>query len=220
MRISSENTTFFTTNASLMMLLSNAYGIREGLITGVPPWAKDSHWDINAKLIDPDPALKGLKQTREESQQRYRAEVLNILTERFHLKAHTETREGPIFDLVLAKGGPRITKATPAEEGHGGSSWRNTSLKATALPLGAFARMMEGEARRNIVDRTGLTGNYDYELKWTREDQPITAADSGATDKPPTLFTAFEEQLGLRLVPAKGPVTTLVVDSLEPPVED
>ena len=220
MSINTGDATMRAENVSLKMLLTNAYDIRDSLISGLPPWAVSMRWDISAKIVDPDPTQKDRKLSREESQAKWRAEVLSILTERFQVKVHNEVKVQPIYDLTVAKVGSKL-KPTDAPEGKRGNMWVNNSeLTATGIPISSMLTFLAGETNRNVVDKTGLTGDYDLNLKWSREDQAVSSADNGSTDKPPSIFTALQEQAGLQLVPDKGPVTTLVVDSIQMPAVD
>ncbi len=90
-------------------------------------------------------------------------------------------------------------------------------LTLTSLPLSALTGALAGELHRTVIDKTGLAGDYDLKLKWTPDDDAHDVSDNGAVNPSPDLFTALQEQLGLKLVPAKGPVTTLVVDHAEKP---
>jgi len=99
---------------------------------------------------------------------------------------------------------------------HGASvSMRNRELTAHDLPMAALAKTLSDQVHRTVIDKTGLAGNYDLTLKWSLEDNP-----SAETDAAPSIFTALQEQLGLKLHPAKGPVETLVVDHAEIPSKD
>lgn len=218
--IDSYETTFKAQNVSLKMLLSSAYGVRENVISGLPPWAQSSRWDINAKIVEPDPGLKDRKMSLEESTAEYRGHVLFLLTERFHLKAHEETATGAIFDLVVAKGGSKLQPASAADKEKGSMHTHNMTLTATGVDLFNLTQFLGGQVERNVVDKTGLTGEFNAVLKWSKDDQAVTGSENGLADKPPTLFTAIEEQWGLKLVADKGPVTTLVVDSIDMPVLD
>ena len=218
--IDSDKTAYRGENVSVKGMLSTGYNVRDSLITGLPPWAGSARYDINAKLVDPDPALKDRKQSQEEGEEEYRAQTRAILTDRFQLKTHTDTKVQPIYDLVLAKDGSKLKKSEASEKNLGSMSVHNTNMKATGISMRSLAKSLENTAGRTVVDKTGLPDDYDFELKWTREDQAVAANASGATDVPPDIFTALQEQLGLKLVADKGPVTTLVVDSIEPPTED
>lgn len=201
-------------NVNLKELISYAYGVRDDLVSGLPGWADSAHFDITAKVSDFDPATwKSL--TREQRE----AMFLPILSDRFHVKAHTEIKTLPVFDLVVTKDGPKFKPSPPAandpdHKREFGTWINNSDLTATSITMSNFAETLAGQVDRTVIDKTGLTGEYDLKLRWTPAN---TAADDGSTDRPPDLFTALKEQLGLKLEPTKGPVTTLVVDHAEKP---
>jgi uncharacterized protein (TIGR03435 family) len=219
---SSRPGNFAATNATLKQLISFAWGIREDLISGLPGWADTAHFDVTAKVSDFDPAaFKNF--TREQHQ----AMLRPVLTDRFHVKVHTEIKTLGVFNLVLTKDGPKFKKNPPPpvdpdnptkdQQGRGNITINNNDLTATAVPLSSIAEMLAGQLNHTVIDKTGLTGDYDLKLKWTPDEESNKAADNGTGDRPPDLFTALQEQLGLKLDSAKGPVTTLVVDHAEQP---
>ena len=149
-----------------------------------------------------------------------------LLADRFHLVAHRETREESIYQLVVAKGGPKLKEAdgsqNPSERvGRG-------TITGTAAQISQLVKPLSQQLGRNIVDRTGLTGRYDFTLQWTLEPGQLR----GPGDPPPPLnptlpdpegtniFTALQEQLGLKLESGKGTVDFLVIDRAEPPSEN
>ena len=203
--ISINDATFKATNVSLKSLLDVAYDIKPDLISGVPPALESLHFDINAKVVDADlHALSNISDTAR------RAMLLAVLVDRFGLKAHIEIRSLPLFELTVLPTGPRFAKTDNAPEGHN-VSVRNRSLEAHGMSIASFAGTLSGQLHKTVIDKTGLAGEYDVKLKWSAEDaDPQTATD-------PDLYTALQEQLGLKLRPAKGPVPTLVVDHIELP---
>lgn len=198
--------------ATLHTLLVNAYDTKvEVSIPGLPGWASSACFDVEAK-VDDDTAAAMQKLPREERWKQTQRMLQTLLADRFKLRVHHETREGPIYELVIAKSGLRL-KNTPESEHPGGFVISFDHIKGTGnskfLAFG-LANLLS----RTVVDQTGLSGNYEIDLKWTPDDQ------QGTPDAGPTLFTALEEQLGLKLVPAKGPVDTFVVDHVERPTEN
>ena len=218
MRFSTRDTTFQATNISLKMLLVNAYGIRDGLIFGLPKWAESGRWDINAKVLEPAPSDS--KTSREQSTALYRTKVQSILVDRFHLAAHIETKILPIYELVLLPGPTHLQESQAPQDKRGTMSTSDRNMKATAVPLKNLASFLSEVVGRSVVDKTGLTGDYDLALKWSPDELAEAAKETGATDRPPEIYTALQEQLGLKLVPSKGPLQTLVVDTVSPPAED
>ncbi|HZQ42084.1 MAG TPA: TIGR03435 family protein [Acidobacteriaceae bacterium] len=209
---------FTATNMTLSTLLLNAYNIREDLMSGLPSWADSTHFDVNAKVSDPDPnVLKNL------SREQRRAMIVAFLSDRFHLRAHIETKTLPVYDLVIAKGGLRMKEyaavvspgggdGNPANKKPGSMTIRNYQITAFGIPTSNLAANLAFIVQRNVIDKTGLTGMYDINLKWRPDDAPASD-DNNAPD----LFTALQEQLGLKLEPSKGPVNILVIDHVEMP---
>jgi uncharacterized protein (TIGR03435 family) len=127
-----------------------------------------------------------------------------VLEDRFRLKTHTETKEVPGYDLVVAKGGPKL-QASKGVEGH--NQIYPGGLAGFDLNMAGLADMPASPAGRPVVNRTGLEGTFDI--------QPEYAQDDAAPSERPSFFTALQERPGLRLEPGKGPVETLVIDSCE-----
>ena len=221
--VTSRDGSFMASNVSLKHLISEAYGIREDLISGLPGWAESARFDITAKTTDPNPsALKNL--TREQNG----AMLRPMLTDRFQVKVHNEIKTLPVFDLVLTRSGPKFQKSSapaidpnhPAPEGKptpGGVWIHYYDLTATAITLSTLANVLADQLNRTVIDKTGLTGVFDLKLKWTPDRLLNNATDDGSQNLPPSLLTALQEQLGLKLDSSKGPVETLIVDHAEKP---
>jgi uncharacterized protein (TIGR03435 family) len=200
---------YTATNVTMKDLLEQAYDIREDLIQGVPGSLDSIRFDVLAKIIDPD--LDALLKLTDPQR---RAMLMPILADRFHLQARIEMKNLPVYELILLKGGPKF-HPSPDQAAHNEStSVYNTALKLRDMPIPIFAKTLAHQLNRTVVDKTGLTGIYDLDLKWSRDDVANPDPNSNA---PPTFFTAIQEQLGLKLQPAKGPVKTLVVDHIEMP---
>ena len=225
--------TFQATNVSIKQLLVSAYGIREGLISGLAAWAESARYDIHAKISDYDPALTR-DHTPEQSRRLFQAMLAVMLEERFHVKVHTELKTIPIYELILAKDGLKLKPSPPAtaltseqtsaapkaDLGRGGLSFRASNstveINARAVTLSSLADSLSDMLDRTVSDKTGVTGEFDLHLRFTSDN----AAQPPLDDAPPFLFTAIQEQLGLKLQPAKGPVDTLVLDHVEQPTEN
>jgi uncharacterized protein (TIGR03435 family) len=213
---------YVATNATLASLLMAAYGIRADLMSGLPGWANSTHFDINAKISDPDAdTLKKL------SREQRRAMMVDLLNDRFHLRTHIEVKTLPVYDLVIAKGGPKLKEdttpfsdsadpgKTPAALKPGSFMVSDSSITAVAIPVSTLTNALGFWVERNIIDKTGLTSRYDISLKWTP-----TELEGKTDNNAPGLFTALQEQLGLKLESSKGPVDTLVIDHVEMPTEN
>lgn len=205
------------TNASVKDILSIAYyPIPYPHILGGPDWISRDRFDIQAVTTEPH-----------ITQQRYNQLLRQMLKDRFHLKAHVETKEGPVYALIPDKKGLKL-KTTPPSEcspippgellppngtpcgrayGYDGKHFEGIGM--TSATLAAYLSLMAG---RPVIDRIGFTGMFDVKLDFTAAKQPVADPDG-----PPSIFDALPAQLGLRLQPEKGPVTSLVVDSIERP---
>jgi uncharacterized protein (TIGR03435 family) len=134
-----------------------------------------------------------------------------LLADRFQLKVHRETKELPVYALMVAKGGSRFQAV--ADDGRGDSNLSSTrtddgksQISATHHPMLNLARFLSGQVGRTIIDKTGLTGKYDFQLTFSPEMGDTTG---------PSLFTALQEQLGLKLDSEKGPAEVVVIDSVQ-----
>ena len=205
----------------LKSVITSAYGVREDLISGLPTWADTARFDIVAKVLDPDVAAFNHMSRTER-----RAIVAALLADRFALKVHTLQKTLPLYELVLAKGGPRFHEhrpATPAGEtpsAQGQFKVGNGELTGSDASVFLLLSFLAETLERTVIDRTGLTGRYDYHLTWTPDNATPDNATPANDHAAPSLFTALQEELGLRLNPGKGPVETLVVDHIERPQEN
>jgi uncharacterized protein (TIGR03435 family) len=135
------------------------------------------------------------------------AMLRTLLEERFKLAVHTETRDGAVYNLVAAKGGSKMKQA----DGNSprGSGWGPTTLRGT-MSSDKMASLLTSILGHPVLDHSGLSGIYTVDLKWAGDDQ---------TDRP-SIFTAIQEQLGLKLEPTRGPIQVLVIDRVERPSEN
>ena len=222
---------FSATNFPLRLLILNVFRLQPNQLVGEPGWL-DDHYDIVAK--SPEPLTPD----------RQREMIRALLADRFKLVSHMETRELPIYSLALARSdgrlGPHmsVTKddCGPALQALAPSAisaerpvcnWRGRpgSMIAGGVRIGTLVEMLSRTVGRNVFDRTGLTGFYDFELAYN-PGVSLPNPPPGAPPPPPVdpdapeLFTALQEQLGLKLESARGPVEVLVIDSIERPTED
>ena len=202
---------------SLRQLVREAYGVFDpNLLIGGAAWMDSDKFDIDAKF-DPS-AIPNAK----DLTYRQRADMLRaVLADRFQLKVHSEKKTFPIYDLVVATGGAKLQEA-PAEHLHsgpwGGPSCLHTKGRAGIMAVegcgaGALADSLSYDAGRKVIDKTGLTGRYDFELHWTPDNTPADSPLAGG----PSIFTAVQEQLGLKLEPSTAPLHILVIDSAQKP---
>jgi uncharacterized protein (TIGR03435 family) len=205
---------------NLMSLIAQAYDVRGFQIVGGTGWMNDDKYTIVTKDEAKNPTgaeLSAMNDTqRQQAQDRLMAKVRAMLADRFQLKTHRETKEMPVYDLTVAKGGVKMQVAP--EDGNNdvglNSSRTNeakTGVTAKRLPMEILTRFLSNQVGRTVVDRTGLTAHYNFKLVYT--------ADMGDTTGP-SIFTALQEQLGLKLESGKGPVEVVVIDRAEKPSEN
>lgn len=195
---------FSATNITVLALMQWACSMPEKQILEGPSWLASTRFDFQAKA-DTD-QMKGV--TSEQDRDLKRRMVQALLAERFQLKFHQETRTLPAYDLVLAKSGSKLppTRSNGKSIGTG-----RTYFNGEGLTMILFAQELSQITGRVVVDKTNLTERYDVKLQWSSDDAPAT--DNSA----PSLFTAVQEQLGLKLEPAKESVPVLVIDRIEMP---
>ena len=210
-------------NVPLRIMVVSAYGVRPAQAVGGPAWVDVNRFDIVAKAAEGTP--------REAMMLMLRA----LLADRFKLAARLEMREQAIYALVLSRsdrrGGPQLKTSTrECAVGTPTNPCRISgtigaaagSVVATGQTMADLAAYLGQNADRLVVDRTGLQGRFDFELAWTAETlsaAPATDATPASSDRA-GLFTAVQEQLGLNLEPARGPVPFVVIDHAELPAPD
>jgi Protein of unknown function (DUF3738). len=229
----SPNGRFTATNVTLKQLVTNAYNLRSFQVIGGPNWFDTDRFDIVASVgheITPTAAGPPAELI---------AMVKNLFADRFRLVAHTETKVVPIFTMVLARSdgklGPQLVAssfdcetamragtpptpgpATAASQGRpiGPCSQRIGSgmLAARTVTMERLAHSLSGAVDRFVMDKTGLAGSFDVDLVWTPDPKGDTSG--------PSIFTALQEQLGLKLESARGPMEVLMIDSAELPAAD
>ena len=204
---------FRTVNLSLKDLLQFAYGLPKSQILGGPPWLDSTMFDIDAKS-DPSMDAQLHKLPSDQARRQKQLMVQGVLADRFQLVAHQETRQLPVYRLVVAKGGPKFSSSkingTTIDPGRS-----RLHIAGSDDTVALLARELAQVLGRIVVNNTGISGRYDLTLIWTPDD----AQTNGAPDAnaPPGIFTAIQEQLGLKLESTKGPVPVLIIDRVEPP---
>jgi uncharacterized protein (TIGR03435 family) len=218
------------TNVPLHLILRQAFGVEDDRLVGVPGWANNKRYDIQAKVTaDGAPALRKLSR-----EQRF-AMLQPVLQERFQLKFHRERKELQGYALVISKGGPKIKESAPENPtgtnsfgqrhlsliGNGRMESKGTQIRDLAHQL---SFILGGQT---VADKTGLTGSYDYTLQWTPDNAtPVTMRPSAgearseaesSADSAPSIFTALQDQLGLKLESEKVQSDVVVIDQIDPP---
>jgi uncharacterized protein (TIGR03435 family) len=264
---------FIMNGATVRMLISVAYDVRDFQISGGPGWVASDKYDIQAK--EPDAIAEELeKLPRDQRREKMGLLIQSLLTDRFALKLAHTTKELPVYALVVAQNGPKLQEAKPGDtypngfknpdasgggagpapgggpprsmaigrgpDGHapGGMMMMGRGqLTGQGVPIKLLVQALSQQLGRTVVDQTGLKGNYDFTLKWTPDQNSPAMAmgpggpapgapPPGADNAPPpdtsgpSVFTAIQEQLGLKLEPTKGPVEILVIDHIERPSEN
>jgi uncharacterized protein (TIGR03435 family) len=236
-------------NVTLGLLIQQAYGVQNYQIQGAPDWLNSERFDVDAKM---DGAVADeLKNLSPDDRTAARQQMLRALLEdRLHLTVDRNTKDMPVYFLVVGKNGPKLQESKPdpavttapdASSGGGGGVTRNFSksfgggmqtFSASGAPIANLVRILSAMAGRPVLDRTGLTGNYDYKLEFSSEQgpSPVSSGGDGSGKGPesapalessgPSLFTALQEQLGLKLESGKGPVETIVIAHVERPSEN
>ena len=219
---------FRAVNVTLKSLTLSAYRLFDFQLVGGPDWITTARFDIEAKV---DRAALPLPKTTPPGQPDVMSlMVQSLLQERFQLKTHLETRELPVFTLTVAKNGTKLTSTVEGRPGPGGlnagssrssSTAAGTEMSGSGITISRLINMLAGQAGRPIIDKTNLTGQYDVILKFAPVQNVIaTSGEPGAEPSGSSLFTALQEQLGLKLESSKGPVEVLVIESVSKPTEN
>jgi uncharacterized protein (TIGR03435 family) len=225
------------TNVGLPLLLQLAYGVRSDQILGSPSWIASENYDIQAKVDDS--VIEELKKLNPEQLRSARQQMLqSLLAVRFKLKVHRETKKLPVYSLVIAKNGFKLRESKPDETDANGRtgmyiSGSSGAVRGQLVSMPTLAQFLYRQLNRMVVDKTGLTGKYDFTLKWTPDQNQVQSqlgpqetfggAPNGQAGIPasdpsgPDLFTAIQQQLGLKLESGKGPVEVIVIDHVERP---
>ena len=218
------------TNMTLKEMIIIAYRVQPHQVSGGPPWLDSLHYDISAKA----------ESTPKQGDIQLMLQAM--LADRFQLTIHRETKELPIYALMLArkdgKLGPSLTETkegscvpfdptkppAPPQPGSrpcGMMRMQQRELDGTSIPVSNLIPMFSRTLGRTVVDKTGLTGNYDIHMQWTPDETqlallPPDAPKPAPSDETgPSFFTAIQEQLGLKLESQKGPVEVIVIDRAE-----
>ncbi|KAA6464499.1 TIGR03435 family protein [Acidobacteria bacterium AB60] len=232
---------FIATNITAEALICWAFGgtsipLPSNEVSGGPSWIRSERYDIDAKLDDSQTALIA-RLSDDEQIVHVRLMVQSLLSDRFKLVAKDSTVTRPIYALVLANGGPKIRETVPGSESpiEAGDhrvqfSGGRGELSGHGIPMTILVRFLSqaGGLGRPLVDQTGLSGKYDVELKWNPDldspemmQGPSLGTGSASPDNPgPSIFTALQDQLGLRLKATEGPVEDLEIAHIEKPSEN
>jgi uncharacterized protein (TIGR03435 family) len=205
-------------HASLNELVAFAYNLRDVQLSGGPGWADRSHaklmdaelYQVTAKAAgDPPPPTEVFRQM-----------LQTLLAERFQLKVHHVQKDLPTYNLIVNKDGPKIKESRADVKFSSVTSARGrfgTRMVTTKMTMQQLVNTLSLYASRPVLDKTGLTGSYDFTLEFVGEN---VAAEQDAAADGPSLFTAIQEQLGLKLESSTAPFDTVVIDSVQHPTEN
>jgi uncharacterized protein (TIGR03435 family) len=214
-----------TSNGTVQQLIAFAYDIQAFQISGAPSWITSARYDILAKPAHPDGPTDMQHLSDEQirvMQDHLRTRVRALLADRFHLVLHRDTKEFPVYLLVTAKGGSKL-RETQSDQNPNVRAMRGR-MEATAASVEILRRSLSVVLGRTVLDRTGLNGRYDFKMEWTPDAAPSAAGEPNAAipadPEGPSIFSALQEQLGLKLEGGKGPVEIIVIDRLERPTEN
>jgi uncharacterized protein (TIGR03435 family) len=230
------------THQQVKSLLSNAYDVRYDQILGGPAWIDSDMYDVNAKMDEE--SMAKLQKLSPEEQEHTRQQMLQaVLAERFKLVVHRETRQLPIYALVVAKGGTKLKVSAPDDvsadptkepDWKSGRGIMRMNYSASAFTISGLdvsidrlVWQLASTLSAKVEDRTELKGKYDFELRYSNENERAMAPNPSGTSSAalsdstaPSLFEAIQEQLGLKLESRKGPVEVIVIDHIEKPSEN
>jgi uncharacterized protein (TIGR03435 family) len=213
-RYSLRGRNFIALRASLRDLIKLAYGVHASQIVSAPAWVASDQYDVEGV-----PRGEGMPNDRQ-----LKAMLRKLLADRFQLAFHREQRELPAFVIVLGSGTPKLTPTQAPGSlpvaGIGPGAFSGVNATTTD-----FATALQGVAMdRPVVDQTGLTGRWDFKLEWTPDlsqfDGRALPVGPPNANRPPALFTAIQEQLGLKLESKRASVDVLVIDRIEKPSDN
>lgn len=227
---------FTAENIPLKLLIREAFDVNDDQISGLPDWTGSAMFDIDAKVDTADLGVMD-KLTFDQRKQM----MVKLLTDRFGLKTHQETKDLPVYALVVAKGGSKLHEAKPdstypnglkgpdGQAGGPGMMMFNGQgqLTGQGVPISDLTRILGQQTQRTVIDKTGLTGIYDFTLQMPPPRGPgampkpasdgASAAGDDAQDTGPSIFTTVEDQLGLKLESQKAPLPVIVIDHIQQP---
>ncbi len=207
-----------TINTPVSFLMSFAYGVHPRQVVGGPSWLESENFDITGQ-----PDIQGVP-----NEQQIRRMVEKLLVDRLKLTFHREKRELSVYALTVGKTGSKLTKNDTNPDGLPGLGFRapGAMFVVNATMANFAATMQMAVLDRPVVDQTALAGHYDFTLNWTPDETQFggmgirVPPPTDAANAPPGLFTAIQEQIGLKFESTKAPVDVLVVDRIEKPTEN
>jgi uncharacterized protein (TIGR03435 family) len=244
-------------NTALRIVLMRSFGVRDYQLIGGPEWMNFDRFDIQTSPpVDykPEPLVPCIGTDCRPTP--VQMMMQGMLADRFQLKSHRETRELPVYELTIARNGHKLKEVLPSTESAPGTTppgavpptsvagspallpgavlHFGSGIAGSAVPFSALVSTLSQLLERPIVDKTGIKGNYDFKMVFSRaglptviggtplrfEPGPIPGAEIGPSNSLPSIFTAVQESLGLKLDSGRGPVEVLVIDSVQKPNEN
>jgi uncharacterized protein (TIGR03435 family) len=219
-------------NAPVKMLITFAYDVRDYQIVGGPGWIGSDRFDILAKAERADGAtgpedFKKMNDTQRMAKMKeMRERMRSLLIDRFQLAVHRESKEGSVYALLLAKSGSKLETGKADEHGGEGLRGGRGTLTGLNAPMWMLRDFLSGQLGRPVIDKTDLKEKYNFKLQWAPDFNEGPPKNPDGTEPPPppadgpTIFTALQEQLGLKLESQKGPIEMIVIDRVEKPSEN
>jgi bla regulator protein BlaR1 len=202
---------FITTGMPLFPLIMQFYNLRDFQISGGPAWINTDQWDIEA-VADDGAVLQTVNFENPDKPTPASLMVQSLVENRFQFRFHSETKELPVYELTVARNGPKIKLSK--DQGPGTRKGGRGEIELQAYPFATFVYLLARQLDHALIDKTNLKGLYDIKLQWSTELKAESSSDR------PSIFTALQDQLGLKLESAKGPVEVLVIDSVSKPSEN
>jgi uncharacterized protein (TIGR03435 family) len=231
------------THNQIVSLIAMAYGVSHYQILGAPEWVDSDFYDVHAKMDEETMnTLRALPAEQAKLARQHMA--LALLADRFKLAVHHETKQFPIYKLVVAKGGSKLHEAKPGDEyangltgadgkpgGKGMMSMRFDSgamvITVQALSIDGLAQQLSAQMNSHVENVTGIKGDYDFTLRYKPESMQLEAPNPSGSgnanlsdNAAPSIVDALQEQLGLKLESQKGPLDVIVIDHIEQPSEN
>jgi bla regulator protein blaR1 len=235
---------FMATNTKTKLLIAFAYHVQDFQVSEGPSWVDSERYDIDGKEED-SLAATAEKLAPDQRADQVRLMLRSLLVERFKLKVSHATKELPVYALVVAKNGPKLHEQKPGDNYSNGIQAANGlsmgphtlgmrpgQLTGQGISMAELTMILSQQLGRIVVDQSGLKGNYDFTLQWTPDQTSSATVQAPEGGKPavdnalppessgPSIFTALQEQLGLKLESTKGPVDVLVIEHIERPSEN
>jgi len=225
---------FFAGNVTMASLIQEAFGVQGNQITGGPDWINSDRFEVQGKIDNSSMGSVG------PGPEKFKSVIQPMLraglAESTKLAVHTETKDLPTYALVVAEAGSKLQPAQGPDSAVGargmvgmrrmtmqkGSGGQVVGLAAQGVPVADFASQLSRQVGTAIIDKTGLKGNYNFDLQWAAQGTPNAPDNPGpaSADSAQTISTALEQQLGLKLIPQTQPMPVVVIDHIEKPASN